>query len=69
MDQSVLNNLAKQLNDVFCTSKKEQFETKGDVRKYLGLTIDFSSKYNPKHPDKMGQTVFTMYDYIEDIIW
>ena len=34
----------------------------------MGLTIDFSGRYNPADPDKKGQVVFTMYDYIEDII-
>ena len=39
--------------------KKELAETKGDIHKYLGLTIDFNKK---------GQVIFTMYDYIKDII-
>ena len=32
---------------------------KGDIHEYLGLTINFSEN---------GQVIFTMYDYIEDII-
>ena len=58
----------KQLNDVFHTSKKELAETKGDSNEYLGLAIDFSGRDNPKNPDKKRQLVFTMYDYIKDII-
>ena len=34
----------------------------------MGLTTNFSSRYNPDDPNKTGQVVFTMYDYIEDII-
>ena len=44
---------------MFCTSKKQLAETKGDVHKYLGLTIDFS---------KRGHVIVTMYDCIKDII-
>ena len=33
MEQSILNYLVKELNDVFCTSKKELVETKGDIHK------------------------------------
>ena len=38
-DKAVLDNLVKQLNDVFQTSKEELTETKGHLHKYLGLTI------------------------------
>ena len=68
LEQSVLDDLVKELNNVFRTSKKELAETKGDIHEYLGLTIDFSGRYNPNDPNKTGQVVFTMYDYIEDII-
>ena len=68
MNQAVLDNLVKHLNNVFRMSKKELAETKGDIHEYLGFTIDFSGRYNPDDPDKKGQVVFTMYDYIEDII-
>ena len=68
LDQSVLDNLVGELNDVFHTSKKELAETKGNIHEYLGLTIDFSGKYNTSDPNKKGQVVFTMYDHIEDII-
>ena len=64
----MLADLVNQLNNVFRTSKKELSETKGDIHEYLGLTINFSGRYDLKHPSKMGQVVFTMYNYIEDII-
>ena len=49
-------------------NKKELAETKGNIHKYLGLTIDFSGRYDVNDPNKRGQVVFTMYDYLEDII-
>ena len=64
LEQSIVNDLVRELNDVFCTSKKELTKTKGDIHEYLGLTIDFSGRYDPDDPDKKGQVVFTMYDYI-----
>ena len=67
MEYCVLDDLVKQLNDVYRTSKKELFETKGGIHKYLGLTIDFSGRYGPNNPDKKRQVIFTMYHYIEDI--
>ena len=42
MDQSMVNDVVKQLNDIFWTNKKELVKTKGPIHKYLGLTIDFS---------------------------
>ena len=68
MEQKVLDDLMKDLNNVFRTSKKELTETRGDIHEYLGLTIDFSGKYNSNEPDKTGQVIFTMFDYIEDIV-
>ena len=68
MDQDDLDSFVKYLNNVFRISKKELAETKGDIHEYLGLTIDFSGRYNPDDPGKKSQVVFTMYDYIEDII-
>ena len=55
MDQGSLDDVGKQLNDVFYSApiKKELAETN------LGLTLEFS---------EIGQVIFTMYDYIEDII-
>ena len=58
----------KELNNVFRTSKKELTETKGNIHKYLGLIFDFSGRYNANNPKKKEQVVFTMYDYVEDII-
>ena len=68
MEQKVWDDLVKDLNNVFQTNKKELVETKGDIHKYLGLTIDFSGKYNLDEPNKPGQFIFTMFDYIEDIV-
>ena len=47
---------------------KKLTKTKGDIHEYLGLTINFSGKYNPNKPNKTGQVVFTMFNYIEDIV-
>ena len=58
IDQSTLDDVAKQLNDVFKTSEKELAETEGHIHEYLGLPINFSKKLG----------MFTMYDYIESII-
>ena len=44
IDQDTLDDVVKQLNDVFRTNKTELAETKGDIYKYLGLIIDFSKK-------------------------
>ena len=68
LEQFVLDDLVKELNNVFRTSKKELAKMMGSIHKYLGLTIDFSGRYNASDPDKNGQVLFTMHDYIEDII-
>ena len=68
MELYVLDDLVKELNNVFRTSKKGLAETKGNIHKYLELTIDLSGRYNVNNPNKKGQVVFTMYDYVEDII-
>ena len=52
MDQGVLDNMGKELNNVSRNSKKELAETKEDIQEYLGLTIDFSEK---------GHVIFTLY--------
>ena len=59
MDQGALDKVVKELKDVLRKSNKELAETKGDIHEYLGLTIDFGEK---------GHIIFTMYNYIEDII-
>ena len=64
MEPSVLDNLLNQLNDVFCISKREVSESKGNINKFLGKIINISVRYNHKNPSKKGQVVFTMYNYI-----
>ena len=54
LEQSVLDNLVRELNNVLHMSNKELAETKGDVNKYLGLAIDSGSRYNGNNPDKKG---------------
>ena len=53
MDQSVLDDTVKQLNDILRTNKKELVETKGDIHDYLALTIDYNEK---------NQVIFIMYN-------
>ena len=53
---------------MFCTSKKDLAGTKGNIYKYLGLTINFSGRYDFNDLNKKRQVVFTMYNYTEDII-
>lgn len=57
-DPQVLENLMKELGGVF-RKEDELTETKGKIREYLGLTIDYSMP---------GNVVFTMFEYLEDII-
>ena len=52
---SVLSDLNKQ----FGTTRKPLAATTGLVHNYLGITIDYSEK---------GRVIFTMYDYLEDIL-
>ena len=59
MEQSVLDNAMRQLNDVFRTSKKELLEKMGPIHEYLGLTMNYSKK---------NQVMFTLYNYFDDII-
>ena len=59
MQQNELNKIIDQLNDVF-GSKGELLTTLyGNVHKYLGMTI---------HWTIVGKVVFTMYNYLEDIL-
>ena len=60
MEQAVLDDLVKKLNKVFRRNKEELAKTKGDIHDYLGITIDFSDKYNPNNPSRSGQVIFTM---------
>ena len=48
--------------------KNKLNKTKGDIHKYFGIVINFSGKYNLNKPNKTGKVVFTMFDYIEDIV-
>jgi hypothetical protein len=57
--QSVIDEVLIDLNNKFGTSKKPLAATIGNVHDYLGLTIDYSKKNN---------VIFTMYDYLEDIL-
>ena len=59
VEQCVINELNNDLNDKFKTEKKLLPETKGLIHKYFGLTISYQEKH---------QVVFTMYDYLEDIL-
>jgi hypothetical protein len=58
--QTVIDQVLMDLNNKFGTSKKPLASaTTGEVNDYLGLTIDYSKKNN---------VIFTMYNYLEDII-
>ena len=59
IDQNVLDSLVDNLNDKFKTKKKMLVDTKGLIHDYLGLTIGYSKKH---------YVIFTMYDYLEDIL-
>ena len=63
LEQFVLDDLVRELNN-----KKELAKTKSDIHEYLDLTIDFSGRHNLDDPNKKGQAVFTMNDYIDDIV-
>lgn len=44
MDQSIINNVVKQLNDVFCTSKKELTKTKGPIYNFFVLLANLAKR-------------------------
>ena len=54
----VVDQFLDQLSDTFGVEKDLSITT-GNVNEYLGMTIDFSLP---------GRVVFTMFDYLEDII-
>jgi hypothetical protein len=58
-DQSVINEVLLDLNKQFGTTRKPLVATTGVIHDYLGITIDYSEK---------GKVMFTMYDYLEDIL-
>lgn len=55
----VLDKLIDDLNDKFKTEKKKLLETEGLIHICIGLTISYEKKH---------QVMFTMYDYLEDIL-
>jgi hypothetical protein len=57
--QSVIDSVLDDLNKEFGTSKKPLAANTGDIHDYLGITIDYS---------EVGKVIFTMYDYLEDIL-
>ena len=57
-DQAVLEDFLNKLRSEF-GQEDELTENKGLVHKYLGITIDYSIA---------GKVVFTMFDYLEDVI-
>jgi hypothetical protein len=57
--QSVIDSILDGLNKEFGTSKKPLAATTGDIHDYLGITIDYN---------ETGKVIFTMYDYLEDIL-
>ena len=59
MEQSELNKIIDQLNEVFGLDGDMLTASYGKVHEYLGMTIDWSTE---------GKVVFTMYDYLEDIL-
>ena len=59
MEQGVLDGIIDKLNDIFGSDGEKLAASYGYVHKYLGMTIDWSEE---------GLVVFTMFDYLEDII-
>jgi hypothetical protein len=59
MKQSVIDSVLDDLNKEFGTTKKPLAATTGMIHDYLGITIDYSER---------GKVMFTMYDYLEDIL-
>ena len=59
VQQDKLNKIINQLNEVFGSDDNILTASYGKIHEYLGMTIDWSTK---------GKVVFTMYDYLEDIL-
>jgi hypothetical protein len=59
MKQSVIDSVLNDLNKEFGTTRKPLAATTGMIHDYLGITIDYSER---------GKVMFTMYDYLEDIL-
>ena len=58
-DYAVLDDFLDDLRSEF-GQEDELTENKGLVHEYLGITIDYSI---------LGKSVFTMFDYLEDVIF
>ena len=59
VEQSELNKIIDQLNEVFGSDGDMLTASYPKFHEYLGMTIDWSTE---------GKVVFTMYDYLEDIL-
>ena len=57
--QAVVDSVLSDLNKQFGTTRKPLAATIGLIHDYLDITIDYSGK---------GMVIFTMYDYLEDIL-
>ena len=57
--QDELNKIIDALNEVFGSDGDLLTASYGKIHEYLGMTIDWSTE---------GVVVFTMYDYLEDIL-
>ena len=58
-DKNVVLEIMRELNQEFGTTAKQVTMNTGLIHEYLGLTLDYSVK---------GKVIFTMYDFIEDIL-
>ena len=59
LHQEELNKIIDALNEVFGSDGDLLTESYGRIHDYLGMTIDWTTE---------GIVVFTMYDYLEDIL-
>ena len=59
LDQGDLNKIIDALNEVFASGEDKLSASYGTIHEYLGMRIDWS---------KEGVVVFTMYDYLDDIL-
>ena len=59
LQQGELDKIIDQLNEVFGSEGELLVASYGKVHEYLGMTIDWSVD---------GKVIFTMYDYLEDIL-
>ena len=59
LQQDELNKIINALNEAFGSDGDLLTASYGTVHKYLGMTIDWTTE---------GVVIFTMYDYLEDIL-